>query len=316
MNRYYYCSSIFIAMLVASILATSCGGNGQKSGTSDKPREFTLPTIPSIYTHPVERADYLAGHYWDNFDFSDTSLILLPEIGEQAFVNYIDIFPHVTEGALRSSVNKTLDRAQVSPQMFTHFTGLFEKYLYDPNSPARNEAYYRLVLEYLIGSPQVDSLNKIRPQFLLIQVNKNRPGIIATDFVYTLANGKQESMRRIKSEYLILFFHNPGCSACAEYQQWLERSPVFQQMEGTGKLKILAMYVDADIDAWRAHRSDFPTSWINGYDASTTIRNNNLYDLRAIPSLYLLDREKKVLLKDATPNQVEERLLSFLQNAQ
>jgi len=39
-----------------------------------------------------------------------------------------------------------------------------------------------------------------------------------------------------------------------------------------------------------------------------------LYDLRAIPNLYLLDKEKRVIMKDAMPHLLEERLLSFLQN--
>mgnify|MGYP002527024690 FL=1 len=52
--------------------------------------------------------------------------------------------------------------------------------------------------------------------------------------------------------------------------------------------------------------------WINGYDKKQTIEQNNLYDLKAIPTLYLLDKDKTVLLKDVTTKEIEE----YLQNIQ
>jgi hypothetical protein len=38
------------------------------------------------------------------------------------------------------------------------------------------------------------------------------------------------------------------------------------------------------------------------------IRTENLYSVRAIPSLYLLDKEKRVIMKDAP----EDRVFSYL----
>ena len=37
-------------------------------------------------------------------------------------------------------------------------------------------------------------------------------------------------------------------------------------------------------------------------------RIEQVYDLKAMPTLYLLDAEKRVILKDASFEQVEERL--------
>ena len=51
-----------------------------------------------------------------------------------------------------------------------------------------------------------------------------------------------------------------------------------------------------------------PKEWINGYDKKLVIKEKNLYDLKAIPTLYLLDKDKKVLLKDATVAQIDQYL--------
>ena len=42
-----------------------------------------------------------------------------------------------------------------------------------------------------------------------------------------------------------------------------------------------------------------PKEWMCTYDDGQVITKERLYDLRAIPTFYLLDREKRVLLKDA-----------------
>ena len=53
-----------------------------------------------------------------------------------------------------------------------------------------------------------------------------------------------------------------------------------------------------------------PANWINGFDSNQKIANEELYDLKAMPTLYLLDKGKKVLLKDADLDEI----LLFLQN--
>lgn len=78
----------------------------------------------------------------------------------------------------------------------------------------------------------------------------------------------------------------------------------------SGKLKIVAIYPDEDLEAWRKHLKEIPAEWINGYDADLTMRKEESYDLRAIPSLYLLDKDKKVLLKDcASVDMIEAYLV-------
>ena len=82
-----------------------------------------------------------------------------------------------------------------------------------------------------------------------------------------------------------------------------------------GRLKILVLYPDEDLVAWRQHLGDYPSQWINAYDKGMKITSQRLYDLKAIPSLYLLDENKRVLAKDVSDvreieykiNQYEQR---------
>jgi hypothetical protein len=52
-----------------------------------------------------------------------------------------------------------------------------------------------------------------------------------------------------------------------------------------------------------------PKEWINSYDRGCHIERENLYNISAIPALYLLDKDKIVLVKDSTNvGEIEYRL--------
>lgn len=172
--------------------------------------------------------------------------------------------------------------------------------LSDPNSPLRNDELYIPLLETVIASPFYDSTEKVRPRYLLEMARKNRVGQPAADFSYTLADGKKGTLYGLEAPYVLVYINNPDCRACEKLREWMSDSYVIANQLKAGRLKILAIYPDEDLAAWRKHLDDTPAEWINGYDAELAMRKRELYELRAIPSLYLLDKDKKVLLKDCT----------------
>jgi len=54
-------------------------------------------------------------------------------------------------------------------------------------------------------------------------------------------------------------------------------------------------YIDRDFKVWFSHLK-VPQKWIHGRDEY--LYKNAVYDLKAVPSIYLLDKTKKVILKD------------------
>ena len=130
--------------------------------------------------------------------------------------------------------------------------------------------------------------------------SQNRLGQRANDFRYTLASGATGTLYGVKAEYTLLFINNPGCGMCKQLREQISGSPMLSEMIERGRLKILALYPDEDLTEWRNYRDHIPASWINAYDVGCLVRENGTYDLTAIPSLYLLDSDKRVLVKDST----------------
>lgn len=193
---------------------------------------------------------------------------------------------------------------------FRHLVGSLSEPLSDPNSQVRNEELYIPVLEALIASPFYDSTEKIRPEYRLRMARKNRVGQPANDFTYTLANGKKGTLYELSAPFILVYFNNPDCNACREIKEEIVGSKFLEKAIDSGRLKILALYPDEDLTAWKNNLKEMPAEWLNGYDAEQAMRDEELYDLRAIPSMYLLDSEKKVLLKDLVSVAYLEHYLS------
>jgi hypothetical protein len=288
----------------------SCSGQRKpenKEQTGNVP-VFETVSVPNLITDPQSRAEYAVIHYWDKFNFSDTTYIHYPDVTEQAISNYIYLMVNVPKEKAVSSIRDMLKKAEVEKAVYTHFTGLYEKYLYEPNSPMRNEELYIPVLQAMMETSLLDDDNKIRPAHLLEVALRNRLGETATDFTYELPNGNTGKLYSLNADYLILYFYNPDCETCREVTRGMMQSQVINGLIDAGNLKILTIYPDEDRQAWIDHIPEMPGTWVVGHDTRSTLKNEEIYDLKAIPCLYLLDKNKTVLLKDAVFEQIEAYL--------
>ena len=293
-----------VSLVLSVFLLTGCGGQANNKAKTEVP-VFPRVERPVTITDPQLMADFLTQHYWDKFDFTDTAFVAYPEVLEQALVDYFVVAPYASGDLGPQSMAKLIQQAQADTAIYRIFVERSEHYLWDPNSPYRNEGLFIPVLENMLASDKIDQATRIRSEYRLELARKNRPGMVANDFTYTLESGRTGKMSQLKAEYLLLFFNNPGCTACAEIIEHIRNSPIMNKLEAEERLTVLAVYPDEDLAEWRNYLSKMPREWINGYDPGTVIKGENLYDLKAIPTLYLLDKDKKVLLKDPTIAEVE-----------
>ena len=311
---------IATSLLLVGLAAVSC----QTPSTKVKARvevksnatEYKPPVIPLLLNTPEQKANYLVSHYWNNFNFRDTSQLSSLKPPEQAFANFISIAGVVSSEQAAEGIRNLMSRAEVSQKSTMLFLGLAEKYLFHPNSPMRNELLYEMFLEIACTSKLVDDTSKIRFQRQYKMSLKNKPGNKSSDFNFTLKNGTVSSLSRIKSKLLLLYFYNPECNDCKITRDKLKQSVVIGQLTQKGDLRILAVYPDPDLTLWEKHYAEMPVSWINGYDKGSLVQKNEIYDLKAIPTIYLLNETKTVLLRDATVQEVEKYLLQLTSSRQ
>lgn len=300
-----------LVLILAAVGLAACGGRAPRrpaATTAETPAVF-LPAIAPAALAPEERVEWLRWHYWDNFDFADTTFLARADTLQlfEAYARYVQLlFSAPTDGAPMDSLMR---RAAVSRPMLDYFAMLADRVLGDPNSPLRNDEFYIPVLRAQLSSPWYDEYERLAPEYRLSLASQNRIGEPANDFRYTLASGATGSLYGLRAEYVLLFINNPGCPMCREIREAISASPMLTELIEHGRLRVLALYPDENLDEWRAYREQVPASWINAYDDGCVLREKGLYDLSAIPSLYLLDAQKRVLVKDATDVALVEEVI-------
>ncbi|WP_140937626.1 DUF5106 domain-containing protein [Sphingobacterium lumbrici] len=237
-------------------------------------------------------------HYWDNLNVTDTTTFFRKEASEKQLVDYLYLLNKASTDSAHSGLITLLDKALINQAVFNHFIGLIEKYLYYPDSPLRNEELYINVLEYCIQDKRLAEGYKIRPEYQLSMLYKNREGHTAEDFTYITSSGGKGSLYSINAPFTLLLFYDPDCENCREIICQLSDNTMLKSMQHEKKLKVLSIYTGDNMRIWQDYASSIPTEWANGYDKQQ-INKQKKYDLRAFPTLYLLDKDKKVLLKDA-----------------
>ncbi|WP_320889102.1 DUF5106 domain-containing protein [Bacteroides sp.] len=305
-NKKLYILFVFFALISCKNSKTT--EQSLQLSSIDADSSFKLPEIPVSLNTPEGRSDYLIRHYWDNFDFTDTLSISNPEAVEQFFVDFVDISSRMSLPTAREGIAIFMQQSSQNDKVLDFFIDLLDKYLYDPNSPMRNEELYIPVLEYLVTSPNARIEDKVRAEYRLKMALKNRPGELATDFVFAEGTGNVRRLLDVKNEYVLLYFNNPGCSGCRQVTSQIAASAFSKNP----KLTILAVYPDTDLDEWKKAQHEIPEGWINGYSPNGVVMEKEMYDLKAIPTLYLLDKDRKVILKDAIWAQIEMYLSQHL----
>lgn len=288
--------------------------NGQemvKQDTTVMQILFPFPAIPEVLTSPVDRKSYLLTHYWELFDFTDTTLVNNRDVTEQGFVNFIALLLDGTtpEELTRESLENWCAGFVGKDHARKVLTQTADDYLYNPNSPFYNEGLYGLYLETMLGVlPQTDAMRSTY-RFKLGLVKRNNPGNRATDFTYYLPDGTRRTLAdtKVKGDRLLLMFYDPECESCHEVLLQMAADTALTEAVQTGKLSVLAIYTESNDEAWRKALPDMPEGWTVGTDREA-VKMGALYDLKAMPSLYLLDEEKTVLLKDAAYEKIRATL--------
>ena len=284
-------------------------------------QSFPYPAIPDTLRSVEQRAGYLSEHYWDNYNFADTLLLKSKEVTEQGFVNFIDILnrfnlDNASKGvahkdiaqkgitrkditqqgiaqkdiAQKDIVRKDIARKDITQQGIACFTrkafsnaaakerfeNLIEHYFEDQLSPVRNDRVYLIFLEEMKNSPCFDETEKERIAFKIKTTNKNLPGDIAINFKFKDENGKEHQLSDYKDQKVILYFYDPDCENCHEVSAWLKQQTI------PADIKVLKMIADNHI--------------------------SYIYSLKNMPTIFLLDKENKVILKDCTAQELIENI--------
>ena len=233
---------------------------------------FPYPTVPETLSTDEAKLAYMLEHFWNKYEFSDFSQVN-QKVGEQGLVDFVTLMTHADSATCAKAAKVFADSLSSSEQRLSRFEELARHYLENPQSPLRNDMVYCHLLRAFPVSPQ--------RQFLIRQLSLNQPGMMSADCSFVDAEGNRVRLYALQGQYILLVFFDPQCEHCQEQMPQIKREPLLQKTSG---LKVV--YIDTNLNP----------------DVM------KVFYLPALPSLYLLDAHKRVVIKDGTLQQIVSQL--------
>jgi hypothetical protein len=276
---------------------------------------------PAAKTDSLFAYKYFKNHYWDGVNFYDDRLSRTPFF-ESRIDKYFEQLVYPSADSVIKEIDYMLAFASASSEMerflllkFTNrylnqkfmwedavFVHLFEKYYSNKNYSWLNENGKKIITD--------------RAYSLMANIT----GKPAADIELNDTAGRSVKMYDVAADYTVVAIWDPTCGHCKEVIPQLD-SAYHAKWKSMGlKLFGLAKETDGKKSDWISFIKDHQLyEWTHVYyskeeDAARVSNGipgySQLYDVQSFPTLYLLDKEKRIIGKKLTVDQIEE-ILSY-----
>lgn len=263
---------------------------------------------PPIDMNQAEAMQYMRVHFFDNVDFTDTSL-LYSNVFSGKVMQYLSFYQNnrMSKDQLQvefiKAVNKIMDVTSVNQEVYNYvldylITG-FETYGFEK------------VITYIADNINLDetcvnSERKAQLEKKVESLKKFSVGKKVPDFTATDLEGREVTLSKIGSQYTLLVFWATWCPHCTNL------IPELQQIyfpESSDKLEIVAVSLDDSREDLESFLSNGDYDWINISDFKKW--NGEIvqkYDVYATPTMYLIFQDRTILAKPMTFGELKTEL--------
>lgn len=253
---------------------------------------FPYPEIPDSLTSFYDRADFLVSHFWEKCDMKKA--LKSPERLDSAFRSYISFMPHASADTVYSSINQLYTSINNNVDAILAVGQMAENALYSDNAEYWSDELYLKFLEPIILNKKVPAADRARYEHQYSILSKSMEGMIAPAAEYTTRHGAKHNINSQLAEFVILFFNDPECEDCSMIKLRLDADAKTNMLIAAGRLKIVAISITEPSEQWKTMVKDYPFEWEIG--ASPEI--DSIYDIRNTPSIYLLDKNHRIVAKN------------------
>ncbi len=280
-----------------------------------------------LMTHPVTRDDslknyyYYKQHYWDGITFMDERLVRTPFFQPKFERYYREIISQAPDSIIQESDYQIL-LARTAPEMYKFLLNwLTDEYIY-PKYMGQDAIFVHLFEKYhsvgatsWLNAKQMETISKRAYMLMANLIGEKAANLEMVDSL-----GKPVSLYDVNADFTVVCFWDPTCGHCKEEVPRLDS--IYQATWKKDNLKIFGV-LSADIkdniiQEWVKFIADHHLGeWINVYQPQAKRddeeKNNRagyhqLYDVTVTPTLYLLDKDKRIIGKKLTWEQINELL--------
>ena len=261
-------------------------------------RSSQLPVL-GVNLQPEKQLAYLKAHALDNVDFSDEGLIY-SDLFTNKSIEYLTYYrnPQLPKELLEKefmvAADTILGKARMNLTVYQHIA----RYLID----GFRKFGFEKCIDYILGNYVIkddlclderpgSSLQRMAEQKKTFPVGATVPNIVLPD-----TGGNLVSLAALNAQKVLILFYSSSCPHC---QAMIPRLAEIYHSRTT--FRVMAVSLDSSRSEWRNFVRANNLTWINVNDQkgwSGAVASD--YLIYATPTMVLVDRDKKILAKPLT----------------
>lgn len=286
------------------------------SASTGKPMSFVARYIRSAqlpivdFNVPLDKQlAYLKAHALDHVDFSDDGLIY-SDLFTNKSIEYLtynknpQLPKEVLEKAFMVAVDTILNKAKVNRIVYKHVT----EYLIDGFKKFGFEQCISYILDnYVIKDDLcLDEGSGSTVQRMIDQKKYLPLGSLAPNITLPDTSGDMVSLITMTAEKVLVVFYSTSCSHC---QAMIPRLSQIAKGKQSSKLKVLAISLDSSRAELLSFIRTNALTWLNVNDPGGWQGRAAMdYFIYATPTMVLMNKEKKIIAKPLTIEELQKLL--------
>jgi len=258
---------------------------------------YRTPFLDGTWTE-MERVLYMREHFFDGLDFDD-KLLLNSNIYTKKIIDYLSLYrnPNLVQSEQEDLFIKAVDKILSSTNKDRDIYGFILNYLVKGFEKFKFEKVLTHIADNWLG----ENCETDNRAILLKRVDSYRKmalGNIAPDIILEDASGNLVALSEAGHDFTLVLFWASWCPHC---QSMIPQLKSWYEKERKIDMEIMAVSIDTSKTEWQKVIDDNQLSWINcndlsGWDGKAAID----YNLYATPTMFILDRNRKILAKPVT----------------
>ena len=235
-------------------------------------------------------------HYFDYVDFQDPRL-LHTQFYQPKLDRYFEKMIHQSPDTIIKESREILAKTEGCEEMF-RFTlqTIFNKYN-NSNIMGMDKVLVFFGDEYYLNGKATwaDSAWLAKLEERVAELRYNQVGNQAVELHLYTYDDEPITISEINANFTVLFFFEPTCGHCKKTTPKMKE---FSDKYWEKGVEILAIYTQTDKNEWGEFiKAQGLENWKNAWDPHNQTGFRLFYDIRSTPSIYLLDKNKKILAK-------------------
>jgi peroxiredoxin len=265
-------------------------------------RNPTVPTDIKPYFEDTKKPNplytfWFRQHFFDGVDFSDER-ILRSTFYTSKLTQFLTQVTPPTPDSVKTYLDFILDKSRSKNLTVYQFTLHWLTNLFDSNieKPYSDTYLVHLVEKYQHAADAgTDKATLERLDYKAVAFKPNLVGSVAPPILLPNTEESLISLANSKSDYTLLIFYSALCKHCKETMPKIQKA---LQMTDSTKISVFAVCTDGLKDAWKEFLTEMKISnWTNVLDSKTDSDIQKKYATWNLPTLYLIDKEKKIVAK-------------------